>query len=453
MDVLNLLALTASAGFFLVLSAYSIYEKEYRASVISALSALLFILLWGTVIIWGRAPFIRHLNILLLISVLLFLTVSFIRYFPKKDMKDQGDIIQFDERDHMFARMNMLRSPGQAEIYYSSYPEKESQDKRTAKDPGLGEPGGKFYDRYFSPAVNAAFSLLDKTSAIRSGTVSERKGAHDPEETVRVIRWLAGYYGAADVGITEMKAYHKYSHHGRQTENWGEPVKNEHKYGIVVVVKMDQDMIGQAPSLPVLLESSRQYVESATIAHLIAEYIRELGYDALSHVDGNYDILAVPMAKDAGLGDVGRMGILVHRKFGPSVRLAVVTTDMPLIPSAGKDEHMEEFCSVCRKCALNCPTGSVPSGNKPGSRNFKHWSADQQTCYAYWRKAGTDCGFCIRVCPYTKKDTLVHRLIRYYISRNPVNQRIALAMDNIFYGKKIGLKDRNDQKRFLGSGD
>nr|NJM03902.1 hypothetical protein [Desulfobacula sp.] len=48
---------------------------------------------------------------------------------------------------------------------------------------------------------------------------------------------------------------------------------------------------------------------------------------------------------------------------------------------------------------------------------------------------GSDCGLCISVCPYTKPDTLIHRLVRAYISRNPLNQRIALFMDDLLYGR------------------
>lgn len=449
MDQLNLILLILSAGFFLILSLFSIYEKEYRAAFVSFIFALIMIPLWTALTIWNSIPEIQIVNYAALIITSIFLIVSLIKYFPEKTEEETESISQFDERDHMFSRMSMQNSPDNSEEYYKMNPDSEAVDKKISKDPNLGEPGAKFYNRNYSTLANSAFNLLDRTSGIRAGNISEEKKENDPVEMTKVINWIAKYYGAVDIGITEVKGYHLYNYHGRKESNWGEPVRNNHKYGIVIVVRMDQDMIGQAPTLPVLLESSKQYVESAKIAHLIAEYIRELGYDAISHVDGSYDILAVPMAKDAGLGEVGRMGILVHRKLGPSVRLSVVTTDLPLIISKKKDEHIEEFCKICKKCALNCPSGSVPVSNKPSSRNFNHWSVDQQSCYSYWRKIGTDCGFCIRVCPYSKKDTLVHRLIRAYIARNPVNQRIALVMDDLFYGRKFRLKTSHDQKKFL----
>ncbi|MEN8221970.1 MAG: reductive dehalogenase domain-containing protein [Acidobacteriota bacterium] len=449
MDSLNIIFLFLSAGFFVLLSAYSIYEKEFRAALVALIFLSAISVFWAALTIWNSLPVIYNFNFVILLLLPVFIVISCIRFFPGKKETSKENIEQFDERDHMFSRMGMQKFPDNSEQYYRDHPDKKVSDKRTAKDPNLGEPGAIFYSRLFSPMADSAFTILDRTSAARTGPVNDSKQETDPVELTRAVSWMAHYYGAVDIGITEIKQYHKYSHHGRKTENWGDLVKNNHKYGIVIVVEMDQEMIKQSPSLPVLLESSKQYVESAKTAHLIAEYIREQGYDALSHVDGNYDVLAVPMAEDAGLGETGRMGILIHRKLGPSVRLSVITTDMPLVVSETRNEHIEEFCSICKKCAENCPTGSVSAEAKPFSRNFEHWSADQDKCYSYWRKAGTDCGFCIRVCPYTKKDTLIHRIIRTYISRNPVNQRIALMMDDLFYGRKFSLKNRGQQEKIF----
>jgi reductive dehalogenase len=190
----------------------------------------------------------------------------------------------------------------------------------------------------------------------------------------------------------------------------------------------------------VVLESARQYVEAAKVASIIAEYIRAQGFSARAHTDGNYQVLCVPLAVDAGLGELGRLGVLIHPVYGPCVRLAAVTTELELPPTPRRDFHMASFCRICRKCADNCPTRAIAAGEEPVSRRFKHWSVVQENCYAFWKQIGTDCAVCIRSCPYTKPDTLLHRLVRFYVSRNPLNQRLALLMDDFFYGrkKKIG---------------
>ncbi len=96
--------------------------------------------------------------------------------------------------------------------------------------------------------------------------------------------------------------------------------------------------------------------------------------------------------------------------------------------------YIENFCKICKKCAKHCPTNSLPMGEKEIKRNYKHWFVKQESCYAYWRTIGSDCAYCIKVCPFTKPDTFLHRIVRRYIENNYINQQIALFFDNLLYG-------------------
>ncbi|MCF8113219.1 MAG: 4Fe-4S dicluster domain-containing protein, partial [Desulfotignum sp.] len=194
----------------------------------------------------------------------------------------------------------------------------------------------------------------------------------------------------------------------------------------------------------VIQESARKYVEAAKISNIVAGYLRRFGYQARAHNDGNYEVLCVPLAVASGLGELGRMGIFMHKTLGPCVRLAVVTTTLALPDSGpGPDFYMENFCRICKKCARNCPSGSITTGKEPETRNFAHWSIDQEKCFSYWKTIGSDCGICISVCPYTKPDTLVHRLVRFYIRQNSINQHIALFMDDLLYGRRKKIARTN----------
>ena len=63
-------------------------------------------------------------------------------------------------------------------------------------------------------------------------------------------------------------------------------------------------------------------------------------------------MIAPLVARDAGLGEIGRMGLLMTPRLGPRVRLGVVTTDLPLAPNeAGDDLSVLDFCTRCKKCA------------------------------------------------------------------------------------------------------
>jgi reductive dehalogenase len=195
-------------------------------------------------------------------------------------------------------------------------------------------------------------------------------------------------------------------------------------------------MVKSAPKLPVTLESSKEYVEAAKIALQLAYYIRSLGYDARAHIDGNYLVIAPLVAASAGLGEIGRMGILMTEKYGPRVRLGVVTTDMPLVEDQPVDLGMQDFCRICRKCSQNCPSGAISEGEKTEDRGVLKWKVNQEKCYWFWRKVGTDCAICMNTCPYSKPDTPVHRLMRFSIRNSHFARKVALIMDDYLYGKR-----------------
>jgi reductive dehalogenase len=450
--VFNWILFGLSNGFLLLLFSASILEKEKRAVMISVAVIAVNAPFW---------PLLNHLHSLNLswitpvnIAIFSFIgfsgLISLIKFFPSRPPRNLGSIDKYDERDYMFSRNNLQNHPEHANVYYSAHPDKLEIDRKIHEKPEIGEPGGIYFDEYYSPAFDASFSYLSATHSASTGSPSGSKKNIDPQKLVATIKNIARFYGAVDVGIASLDPYHLYSHAGRHHFHWGEEIHNNHKSAIVIVVSMDVEMIKKAPALPVILESSRQYVESAKIAHIISHYLRLLGYDSRAHTDGNYEVMCVPLAVDAGIGVLGRLGLFLHPIYGPCIRLSVVTTELDLPSSVVKENlaSIEFFCDICKKCADNCPTQSISKDREPVSRGFRHWSINQETCFSYWKNIGTDCGFCIGVCPYTKPDTFLHKLVRFYISRNPINQRIALFMDDLFYGRKKSISPKNPAKIF-----
>jgi len=437
--------LAISAIFMVLMGAEGLREQSYRAFALSLTGAAL--LLAGLF----AAGWFRHASVMNIFIPILFwlfvafIVVSLIPWFPNAVNTETADIEQFDERDHMFSRANLKFHPELGNLYHQLHPEKKAIDEEIWKLPELGEPGSKFYDRYVGSIADSAFNILNRSYAPLSDRPSIQPYADMPdgEKLMEAIRIAAFQFGAMDVGVTQLQPHHLYSSAGRQAHNWGEKVENDHRTAIVFVVPMSDVFIRHAPSLAVLLESSHCYVESAKVAHIVAEMLHRQGLSATAHVDGHYEVICAPLAEAAGLGHVGRMGIFMHRAYGPSVRLSVVTVDFDLQETTGSHEYMEYFCNICKKCADNCPSRAISQGEKPVSRGFVHWSVDQESCYTFWRKIGTDCAVCIRSCPFSKPDTLVHRVVRGYIRRNPINQRLALLGDDLFYGRKLRIPTRN----------
>ena len=345
--------------------------------------------------------------------------------------------IRFDEREIMFARSRLLPGSAEYQAYYDLHPDHEVEDNMTRAKPGLLSPKSRFANPLQFASVEGSFFLTESLGEAVDGPVSAQKHSLPPEKMTAYIKALTMYYGAADVGVTAVAPYHVYSHIGRGTGTYGAPLPVEHKYAIAFTVEMDFGLVGTAPSPPTSMETGKEYVEAARVAVQLAGAIRALGYPARAHIDGNYRVIAPLVARDAGLGEIGRMTILMTPRQGPRVRLGVVTTDLELIPDSREpDMAIVDFCNICEKCAHTCPSKSIPQGPRMEIDGTTRWKLNPDTCFRYWNIAGTDCARCMAVCPFSHPDTFSHNLIRWGIARSGVFRRAALWMDDLFYGRK-----------------
>lgn len=348
---------------------------------------------------------------------------------------------QLDERDIMFARANYQKEDENYRDYYSRNPQQKEMDDNIRSMPNLCSPGTFTYNPLDAAVADAAFTFLGDIRHLAEGEINTQKLEVEPKKMSLRLKGLSQYYGAKLVGITEVKPYHYYSHRGRHPEVYGEIVEKHDKYAIVFAVEMDYEIMKGAPQIQVVAESSRQYIEGAKIGMILAYYIRQLGYHARNHMDGNYLVVAPLLAQDAGLGEIGRMGILVTEEFGPRIRLGVVTTDLPLVQDKPVEFGVQNFCIMCKKCAQTCPSQAIPHGDKEEIDKVRRWKINQENCYTFWRRAGTDCGICLSTCPYSKPDSILHKFVRFSIRRSQFARKTFLFLDDYIYGKRpLSLK-------------
>ena len=197
---------------------------------------------------------------------------------------------------------------------------------------------------------------------------------------------------------------------------------------------MSRELLSGAPYFSTLLASSQAYAKSAWTAVQLAAYIRQMGYEARAHHFSNYQVLAVPVAVDCGLGELSRAGYLITKEFGLGVRLSIVTTDMPLAQDPPADIGVQSFCAQCKICADQCPSGAIPKGEKILHNGVMKWKLDEEKCYAYWHVNGTDCGICMTVCPWTKPTTKIHRIIADIASIEGIHQKWMVEAEKLVYG-------------------
>lgn len=347
---------------------------------------------------------------------------------------------RFDERETMFSRRELIPGTARYREFYGRHPEKLAADEAFRSKPGLLSEKAAHYDRAGFAAAEASFAAVKALHPlVEDSAVRPVKPASDPDASAntRFIKAWAAKLGAFSAGVAGLKDYHFYTHGGRG-ERYGQEVIPRHTYGVAVTVEMDPEMIDAAPFAPVIMESARQYLRSGAVAVQLAETIRRLGYSARAHIDGNYEVVCPLLARDAGLGEVGRMGLLMTPAAGPRVRVAVVTTDWPLVADRPtRDGTVVDFCRICRKCADHCPARAIPWGDREDVEGPLRWRVDAQACFSYWCAIGTDCGLCVRVCPYSRRDNFFHRAVRAGVKRSFLFRRLAVLLDDVFYGKPI----------------
>jgi len=253
------------------------------------------------------------------------------------------------------------------------------------------------------------------------------------------IKAYARLLGADLVGISKLNAAFIYSHRGRKSypnsESRGLPINLDHQYAISLGFAENNTLIKSAPYVSEMVETGNAYLRSAVVSVVLADYIRKLGYPARANHFRNYQVLPVPLAVEAGLGELGRCGFLVTREFGNCLRLSTVTTDLPLFCDEPVDIGMQDFCRMCRLCAEACPSGAIPKGAKIESRGYRRWMLDEVKCITYWHKVGTDCGVCIGSCPWSLPDKWWHRVSTNVAVRSHFARVILLWLYPLLFGR------------------
>jgi epoxyqueuosine reductase QueG len=149
----------------------------------------------------------------------------------------------------------------------------------------------------------------------------------------------------------------------------------------------------------------------AFIISCLGEFIRNLGYKAIQC--GNDTALSIPLAIDAGLGALGRNGLLLTPEFGSRVRICKVFTNLPLDSDKINVEfinNVNNYCKKCSKCADACHTQAIMKEKDPtfkstsisNNAGVKKYYVDVEKCFEFWVENSSDCGLCISVCPFSK---------------------------------------------------
>jgi epoxyqueuosine reductase len=365
--------------------------------------------------------------------------------YPVKDTYNR-----FDARNTSFSQNRKKRGSDTL-----GYNDEEGMAERMKK----GIPGYSLVDYAFKDAaetytghgMNTGFYSWNSLGVTKKPETIPRWWV-SPNETSKVVTKAARFYGACGVGFceTDRRWFYSHVHDGRPIvfedveqaymDDEKVVIPESHKYTIALLVPMEFIENSYAPT-PLEVTSNMGYSRMHVLAGTVAEFIRGLGWHAIPC--GNDTALSVPIAIQAGLGHVGRNGRLINWERGPLVRICKVFTDLPLAQSPPAPSGILEYCEVCKKCAYNCPSQSIPEGprtwegpKKSNNNGVYKWYCDEDACLDYWYKVGTGCSICFRVCSFTKKKSLSHDIVKWFIRNVPQLNRFWTWTDDLLdYGK------------------
>jgi epoxyqueuosine reductase len=137
---------------------------------------------------------------------------------------------------------------------------------------------------------------------------------------------------------------------------------------------------------------------------MLGELRKEIGdFEGRIFVD-SAPVMERQWAAKSGLGWIGKNSLLLNRNMGSFFFLAVMISDLELIP----DGPIKDYCGTCTRCMDACPTDAIPMPYVvDGSRCISYFTielkneipVDYQEKFENWIFG---CDICQDVCPWNK---------------------------------------------------
>ena len=106
-----------------------------------------------------------------------------------------------------------------------------------------------------------------------------------------------------------------------------------------------------------------------------------------------------PHAVAAGLGIIGKNGLVITPECGPRQRWAIISTDAKIpVPTKRDSKPLEDYCRECDACITGCKGGAtykVPK-KRENAPNITH--IDRSKCI-HSLINNNYCSYCLKVCP------------------------------------------------------
>jgi epoxyqueuosine reductase len=260
-----------------------------------------------------------------------------------------------------------------------------------------------FYQRNDKPEISVERARRIEAQQVPLAPLAPQAALYTPQDWRARVDVEARRIGADAVGVARVDP--AWAYEGRSLP-W--------QSVIVMAIAMDPAEIAKAPELPAAAEVMRQYTRGVATARAMASWLRAQGHEAQPEAGPmTGDMVLIPAALAAGLGELGKHGSIINRDLGACFRLAAVLTNVDIAPSLPDEFGADGFCTHCRICADACPPQAILP-QKATVRGVEKWYVDFDACLPFFNETA-GCGICVAVCPFSRPEmgeNLVAKLAR-----------------------------------------
>ncbi|MFQ5661389.1 MAG: 4Fe-4S dicluster domain-containing protein [Gammaproteobacteria bacterium] len=162
-----------------------------------------------------------------------------------------------------------------------------------------------------------------------------------------------------------------------------------------------------------------KYNRGTTIARSGANWLRDRGYHAYGHCGpASGRLTSIPAAIAGGLGELGKHGSMINRKYGSNFRIGYILTEAELVPGEPVNFGADEFCTNCQLCIKHCPPNAIYP-EKQMVRGVQKWYVDFDRCVSYFNET-YGCGICLPICPWSRPG-VAGKLVAKMARRSTIN--------------------------------
>ncbi len=210
------------------------------------------------------------------------------------------------------------------------------------------------------------------------------------DEALEEIKEYAKSIGIDKIGFTKIPTKFIFKERAIQYDN-----------AMVLIMEMDKESISKAPSIDTFRTVFQTYDALGIAANKLCAFMQEKGFGAqASHPLGGL-VLYPPLAQKAGLGWLGKHGLLITPEFGARQRISAIFTNISNLPFTDNMDHewIGGFCDSCNKCIRTCPPHAIL--DKPIiHESLRKTHIDRSKCLPYFVE-NKGCSVCLKDCVFS----------------------------------------------------